>query len=112
MTSDDREMTIRRLRTGSVFRIVAAGTFFSLVPLCVLMGVLSLFGMSTVQWNNQPVVGVKGLLLSPLIGLIMAATFTAIGGAGLSLGLWLYSKVKPFRIQMLVDGAESSSNVS
>ena len=52
----DRELVIQRLRTGSVFRLVAAGTFCSIVPFFTLMGVLALFGMDSLKWNNVPVI--------------------------------------------------------
>ena len=98
--SDSRPLTIQRLSTGSVFRIVAPGAFFSLVPFAVLMGVFALFGFKTVSWNQQPVLGVSGLLVSPLIGAFIAAVFTAFAGVALSFGLWLYSKWQPLRLQV------------
>jgi hypothetical protein len=59
--SDDKTITIRRLRTGSTFRLVAAGTFCSLVPIFVLMGVFAAFGMNSLSWNNEPIFGLKAL---------------------------------------------------
>jgi hypothetical protein len=75
---EDRTLIIRRLSTSSVFRIVAAGTFFFFIPLAVLFGVLALFGLNT------------GLL-------------TAMGGFALACGLWLYSKFRPLRLRLIED---------
>ena len=86
---EERTLIIRRLSTGSIFRIVAAGTFLSLVPLAVCFGILAAFGLNTIRWNNQPIYGVSGLLLSPVIGLMLAAMLTAMGGVALAFGLWL-----------------------
>jgi hypothetical protein len=98
---EERTVLIRRFRTGSVFRLVAAGCFFSLVPFTLLMGVLSLFGLRTINWNNAPVLGMKGFLFSPLLGVFIAAIFTAFGGVGMAFGLWIYSKIRPLKLQIL-----------
>jgi hypothetical protein len=102
---EERNISIRRLSTGSVFRIVAAGSFLSLIPLTIFFGVLALFGLDTIRWNNSPVHGVSGFLLSPLIGIFMAAFFTAFGGVALAFGLWIYSKVRPLRLRIVEDSA-------
>jgi hypothetical protein len=100
---EERTIIIRRLSTGCIFRIVAAGTFVSLLPLAVFFGILALFGLNTVRWNNQPIHGVAGLLLSPVIGLMLAATLTAMGGVALAFGLWLFSKFRPLRLRLVED---------
>jgi hypothetical protein len=105
---EERTLLVRRLSTGSVFRIVAAGSFFSLVPLVLFFGILALFGLNTIKWNNKPIYGLSGLLVSPLIGIIMAAFFTAFGGVALAFGLWLYSKFRPLKLQVVEDAVSSS----
>ncbi|HEY2676202.1 MAG TPA: hypothetical protein VGI65_04480 [Steroidobacteraceae bacterium] len=105
---EERTLVIRRLSTGSIFRLVAAGAFLSIVPLCVFFGVLALFGMNKIRWNNEPIYGIRGLLLSPLFGILMAAIFTGIGGAALALGSWLYSKFRPLKLRVYEDGSVAS----
>jgi hypothetical protein len=101
---DERTLVIRRLSTGTVFRIVAAGSFLSLVPLAIFFGVLAIFGLNTVKWNNQPIHGLAALLVSPLLGVMTAAFFTAFGGVALAFGLWLYSKFRPLRLRIVEEG--------
>ena len=67
---EERSLSIRRLSTGSVFRIIAAGSFFSMIPLTIFFGILALFGLDTIKWNNAPIHGLSGLLLSPLLGVV------------------------------------------
>lgn len=98
---EDQAITVRRFRTGSVFRLVAAGAFGSLVPFFVIMGVLAAFGMNSLHWNNEPVYGFKGLLLSPLFGILAAAIVTMIAGVGFAFGLWLYSKFRPLNLRYI-----------
>ncbi|HEV7716962.1 MAG TPA: hypothetical protein VGO53_15290 [Steroidobacteraceae bacterium] len=101
----ERSICIRRLSTGSVFRLVAVGIFFSVVPFCLLMGVFAAFGFNAIRWNNEPVLGLKGLLISPFVGVFIGAIFTAVAGAGMAFGLWLYSKLKPMNLRVLEDVA-------
>jgi hypothetical protein len=105
---EDRTIVIRRLSTGSVFRVVAAGAFLSLVPLCIFFGVLALFGLNTIRWNNEPIHGIRGLLLSPLVGILMATFFTAFGGTALAFGAWLYSKFRPIKLRVYEDSGVTS----
>lgn len=97
------DLHIRRLCTGSVFRIVATGAFFSIVPFAALMGIFALFGFGTITWNNEPVTGLTGLVASPFIGAFVAAIFTGFFGVLFSFGLWLYSKIKPLHLKAMAD---------
>ena len=106
--SHQRAVTIRRLSIGSVFRLVAIGCFGSMVPFAVLMGVFALFGFHTVTWNHQPVIGLSGLSASPFIGVFVAALFTIFMGVFLSVGLWLYSKLRPVTIIIFEDLASGA----
>ena len=92
---------IRRLKTGSVFRLVAAGTFFSLVPFCTLLGLLALFGSEYIKLNEEPVVGLKGLIVSPFVGIFFAVIVTALFGVMLAFGLWVYSQWKPLALDFV-----------
>jgi hypothetical protein len=103
----ERTLTVRRIHTRTVFRLLAAGIFCSIVPFTVLMGVLAAFGMKTVSWNNEPVTGITGLLASPFIGLFIAAFFTAIAGVGIAFGLWLYSRFRPLTMHLIEEDPEA-----
>lgn len=89
------QIEIRRLTTGTVFKILLIGGMFSIIPFSVFMGVLSLFGASTITWNGQPLTGISGLVASPFIGVFIALVFSAFFGLLLSAGLWVYSRFKP-----------------
>ena len=97
-----REIKVQRISTGSVFKLVGVGFGLSIVPFSLVMGVLALFGSATVNWNNQPVVGIAGLLASPFIGLFLTGLFTMLFGSAIALGLWLYSRARPIRLVVKV----------
>lgn len=93
-----RTLEIKRLSTGTVFKIMLIGGFCSLIPFSVLMGILSLFGASSVTWNNQPLTGVHGLIAAPFIGAFTALLISGLFGLFIAAGLWLYSKFKPLTL--------------
>ncbi len=91
-------ITSRRLSVGSVYKLWFIGLCASMVPLGILFGVLALFGLNTVTWNQQPLHGIAGLAGGPLIGIFLALVLTAFLGSAAALGLWLYSKFQPLTL--------------
>lgn len=89
----------RRIRTGSIYRLVALGTALGAIPLCTLFGVLAAFDLMTLNWNGQAVTGPRGLIIGPLIGVMFVLIGTAFFGSAMALGLWLYSKVRPIELE-------------
>ncbi len=101
-----REITVHRLSAGTVFKLVATGLASTIIPFSVLMGFLSLFGASTVTWNQQTVTGVYGLIASPFIGLVVVLFLTMFLGSCVTFGLWMFSKLRP--MTLLVKDIEPS----
>lgn len=95
------QLEIKRLTIGTTFKLVAYGLLFSIVPFSILMGLLSLFGLSTVTWNDEPVTGISGLLVSPLIGVFVSLFFTLGLGVFMSFGLWLFSTKQSMKLHYL-----------
>ncbi|WP_125180461.1 hypothetical protein [Thiohalobacter thiocyanaticus] len=101
---------VAKVRAGTVYKLIGIGLTAGFIPLFVLFGVLAATGTSTLTWNEQPVTGLKALYIGPLMGLFMAAIFTALVGSVTAFGLWLYSFFKPLNIEyQLVDDADSDS---
>ena len=101
-------ITFRRLSAGSVYKLLAIGWICSLLPFSVLMGVLSLFGAETINWNGRQLTGVAGLIASPFVGLFVIALFVALFGSMCAFGLWVYSKVRPLQV-VVVDLAPKAT---
>ncbi|MEQ9000693.1 MAG: hypothetical protein RID53_29855 [Coleofasciculus sp. B1-GNL1-01] len=95
------QLEIKRLTIGTTFKLVAFGLLFSIVPFSILMGLLSLFGLSTVTWNDEHVTGISGLLVSPLIGVFVALFFTLCLGIFMSFGLWLFSTKQNMKLHYI-----------
>jgi len=91
---------IQRLSITSVYKLVAIGATFSLVPFSVLMGVLSLFGAQTITWDGKHLIGHDGLIASPFIGLFLSGFITLFFGTLCAIGLWLYSLWRPLSLRV------------
>jgi len=63
-----------------------------------LMGLLSTLGIGSVKMNGHALTGWSGLLLSPLLGLMLAMLLTAFFGSLVALGLWVYSLMRPMQL--------------
>lgn len=89
---------VRRLSTGTVFKLVAIGLFSVWLPLMLLMGLAAMLGAGTVNWQGAEVTGLPALFAALFMGVIMAGLGTLFVGASLALGLWLYSLLKPLEL--------------
>jgi hypothetical protein len=92
--------TIRRFSFGTVYKILAIASAFSMVPLSVIMGLFAFFGAETIVWNGQHLTGLMGLIASPFVGLMLALIFTGFLGTLFACGLWLYSKFRTLEIHI------------
>ena len=51
-----------------------------------------MFGAGTVTWNDEPVTGVGGLLLSVVMAPVMVLLFSVVIWLFLVVGNWLYTR--------------------
>jgi len=92
-------LEIRRFSFGTIYKILAIASSFSLVPVAVLMGLFAFFGAPTIVWNGQHLTGLMGLIASPFVGIMLALIFTGFLGTLFACGLWLYSKFSSLEIE-------------
>ncbi|HZF30595.1 MAG TPA: hypothetical protein VE907_15880 [Gammaproteobacteria bacterium] len=93
------DLSVARITTGTVYRLTFVGLLFGCVPLFAVLGVLGYFGITTLQWNDQPLTGMRSLVAGPFIGAFFAAVFGAFAGTVGAFGLWLYSRFAPLTIR-------------
>jgi len=93
-------LTVRRLSTGSVYKLVFLGLICAMIPSGLLMGVLAWIGFDTVNWQGVPVAGPAGVLVGLMAGLWVAFAFTAVMGSFMALGLWLYARWRPLQLSV------------
>lgn len=93
-------ITIRKLSTGTIFKLIAIGSLCSIVPFSLVMGIFAFFGAETVSWNDKQLIGLEGLIASPFIGLFISIIFIAFFGILVSFGLWIFSKFRTIQIDI------------
>jgi hypothetical protein len=103
----EQEITVRKVRTVTIFKLLLFGLAISLVPLGVAFGIAGYFGADTVKWNSQPVHGISALFAGPAISLFLALMFTGFLGSLSCLGLWLLSLVRPINIKFVPEPNKS-----
>lgn len=97
-----KEILVRRLSTGTIFKLAAIVVGTTMFPLILLVGIFSIFGAEIVTVNGYYVTGPFGFLVALLIGLIVM--FVQIGFLGLFMviGLWIFSKIKPITLGVYI----------
>lgn len=95
-------IVIRRLRGGTLFKLIFIGNAAFLVPFTMLMGVLAFFDAgTTISWNEQTLTGLPALVAAPFMGVFMALMFSAFAWVSLYCGLWLYSRFRPLELEYI-----------
>jgi hypothetical protein len=103
-----QKILVKRLRTGSIYKLAAIGTAAGGIPVCMIFGLLASADLMTLNWNGQPVSGPKALLVGPLMGVLFALVGTALFGSAVALGLWLFSKFRPLELEYEETSVEKS----
>lgn len=96
-------LSVRRLSTGSVFKLVFIGMLCVMLPLGLLMGLLAWAGFETVHWQGVPTYGLGGLAAAVLVSLWVVLAFTLMTGTLMALGLWLYARFRPLQLLVRVE---------
>ncbi len=95
------KIRIKRFEAGSLFKLVFISILMLLLPFSILMGIFSLFGAETIMWNNKPITGIAGLIVSPFLGLFVSIIFSIFVWVVLFIGLWIYSKFKSIELEFI-----------
>jgi len=104
----DNTITVKRLRSGTVFKLLLIGNLAFFLPLALLVGILGMFGASTVTWNGQVMTGLPALLVSSLSGSLFALVFSVFGWISVFIGLWVYSAFRPLALEFIPLSADKS----
>ncbi len=92
-------VTAEKISKGSFFKLTLTAFSLGFLLFFLICGIAATFGAETVSWDNQPVKGIKGLLVAlmmwPFFSFLMTAFLWCFG----VVGLWLYSFYKPLKIE-------------
>jgi hypothetical protein len=95
---DSQKIRIRRIKAGSLFRLVAAAAFSVFIPLFVFAGILALFGFRTVFVSHHQVYGIEGLIAALIMAPMFSTVVSVIGWVALYLGIFIWGHFKPITI--------------
>lgn len=105
-----QDLTIRRLRAGTLLRIYMTGLLFVFTPFTILCGIAALFGADTIVINGSHVHGsfalVASILLGPIFSIVFSLGFLVVTWPG----LWIYSRFRTITISFHAD--DNSRKVS
>ncbi|WP_036188035.1 hypothetical protein [Marinimicrobium agarilyticum] len=102
------DIKVAKIGAGTVYKLLGIGLTVGFFPIFVLFGVMAAAGMSTLTWNEEPVTGFSAIFIGPLMGLFIAAVFTAVIGSVATFGLWLFSFYKPLNIEYKASNENNS----
>lgn len=105
---DAQKIRIRRIKSGSLFRLVAAATFSVCIPWFVFLGFLALLGFRTLFVNHQQVYGIQGLIAALIMAPIFSAFISVIAWAALYVGIFIWGHFQPITIVYVPADAPSA----
>ncbi|MCX4186646.1 hypothetical protein [Methylophaga sp. OBS4] len=92
---------IARIRGASIVKLILLGSTIGWALLTSIFGIAALFGVEVVQWNDQYVTGIKGLIVSPFIGAIVGVLFGLFSAIFTYVGLRIYSLFRGFSVEYI-----------
>ncbi len=90
--------TTKGLTGTNLFKIIFTGYLFSLGPLILIMGFLSIFGITTITLGNSNLTGIEGFLGSILLAFLFPVIFAGINWLFIAFGLWLFTRFRNLKI--------------
>ena len=94
-------MAIKRLSAGTLYKLIFIGSFLGFLPIALLCGVMGVFGMETVIWNDRPVTGIAAVFVASIISVLVSGMIAMLVGSITNLGLWLFARFRPISISYL-----------
>ena len=95
---EPQKIRVRRIKAGSLFKLVTIGVFSAIVPLFIFFGVLALFGFRTVYINHRQVYGFEGLIAALIMAPIFSLIFSVLAWIALYIGIFFFGNFKPITI--------------
>ena len=95
---DSKKIRIRRIKAGSLFRLVTAAVFSVCIPWFILLGLLALFGFHTMFLNYHPVYGIKGFIAALIMAPIVSAIISVFGWFVLYVVILIWGHFMPITI--------------
>ena len=96
---DIARIRLRRIKAGSLFKLIFLATSSVFVPVIVFFGVLALFGARTVTVSGEHVTGIMGLVASLVMAPLFSLFFSLFGWFGAYIGIRIWGSFKPITLE-------------
>src|SRR5579871_2511531 len=90
----------RGLSAGSLYKLLFIGLLPPIFIFSFACGMASLFGYSTVTFNDHYVYGLKGLVTSILLGIFIPIILSAFLWCLISIGVWIWTSIKKINLTL------------
>ena len=98
LMTDVRKIRLRRIKAGSLFKLVLFSSSAIFVPMIVFFGVLAFFGAKTVSISGEHVTGVIGLIAALIMAPVFTVSFSLFAWVGVYIGIRLFGYFWPLEI--------------
>lgn len=105
--TDIAKIRLRRIKAGSLFKLIFLATASVFVPMIVFFGILALFGAKTIMVSGEPVTGIKGLVSALIMAPIFSLLFSLFGWIGAYIGIRIWGYFKPITLEYVPADTET-----
>lgn len=104
LVTNVRKIRLRRIKAGSLFKLVLFSNSAIFVPLIVFFGVLAFFGAKTVALSGEHVTGLKGLITALIMAPFFTLFFSLFAWIGAYIGIRVYGYFRPLELEYVPAG--------
>jgi len=97
--TDTRRIRLRRIKAGSLFKLIFIAGATTLCPFILFCGVLAFFGANTITVSGAHVTGLKGLVAAIIMAPLFVLIFSLFFWIAAYVGLRVFGYFKPITIE-------------
>jgi apolipoprotein N-acyltransferase len=95
------KISIKRIKAGSLFKIIALSCFAITLPMFLFFGVLALFGAETVRVGENHMTGVMGLVSALIMAPFFAFFLSLFVWIGAYIGIRIVGSFRPIEVEYI-----------
>ncbi|MBI2496601.1 MAG: hypothetical protein HYV75_01265 [Opitutae bacterium] len=99
LVTNVRKIRLRRIKAGSLFKLVLLSSSAIFIPMIVFFGVLAFFGAKTVSFSGEHVTGLKGLITALIMAPFFTIFFSLFAWVGAYIGIRVYGYFWPLELE-------------
>ena len=99
LVTNGRKIRLRRIKAGSLFKLVLLSSAAVFIPMIIFFGVLAFFGAKTVSLSGEHVTGLKGLITALVMAPFFTIFFSLFAWVGAYIGIRLYGYFWPLELE-------------